>query len=44
MYKPYGQNTTILSHRVVHRLYNIFRPWILAIFRFISYGSAIQYA
>ena len=23
MYKLYGQNTTILSHRVVHRLYRV---------------------
>jgi len=42
----YGQNATILSHKVVHRLYNnMFRPWVLAIFRlFATYRSAIQYA
>jgi len=45
MYKPYVQNTTIFSRRVVHRLYNnVFRPWVLAIFRFTTYRSAIQYA
>jgi len=35
-----------LSHRVVRRLYKyMFRPWVLAIFRFItSYRSAIHYA
>jgi len=46
MYKLYGQNKTILSHRVVHRLYNyMFRPCVLVIFRlFTTYRSAIQYA
>jgi len=42
----YGQNTTIMSHKIVHRLYNyMFRPWVLAIFRlFTTCRSAIQYA
>ena len=44
--KLYGQNTTILSHRVVRRLYNyMFWSWVLAIFRlFTTYRSAIQCA
>jgi len=46
MHKPYGQNTTMSSHRAVHRLYNcMFRPWVLAIFRlFTTYQLVIQYA
>jgi len=41
----YGQNTAIMSHKVVHRLYNyMFQPWVLAIFKlFTTYRSAIQY-
>ena len=34
MYYPYGQNTTIFSHRIVHWVYNyMFRPCILPIVR-----------